>query len=414
MKNILFICESYHYGASPNGICVRKTAEEMKRQGHAVRVITFHNDVNQPEVENINGVEVHRVNAGLIETTLYKNKARKNIFGKLIYNAALMLSRLNGLLHAFRYPLLSERQVSFMYRKAEELYQEEKIDYVVSAYHKIADILAGITLKKKHPSIKLVLYTLDAISGGWVPDILHSARIPMNSLKRWEHHFFAHIDKMFAMESHRSFYSARKEYDCYAEKIEFLDIPLLAPKKLFSKTKRDVVKLVYTGSMHPSTANPHYLLKLLPMIEQAELHIYGNVCHEIEDSIKAHTLFEKRVFLCGVVAHEKIAEIQQQADVLLNFGNSNPNMIPCKIFEYMSTGNKILSFTHADTDSSLPYIRKYPSGLIVEEKETMLEQNAAIIRRFLAAEAQAPSPEELCRLFEKNTPAYFCKRLLEV
>ncbi len=414
MKNIVFICESYYRGASPNGICVRQVAEELIHQGNTVRVVTLYNDINQPEWETINDVEIHRVDAGFIEKNLYRNKAQQNKTEKLKYQATLKLSRFNGLLHAFRYPLLSERQVDFLYRKSKELYKTCKIDYVVCVYHKIADVLAGIKLKKKYPDIKLILYTLDAISGGWVPNILHNAKIPMNSLKRWEKVFFKHIDKMFAMESHRSYYEVHSEYEKYREKIEYLDIPLLLPKDGTVKLTGNRVRMVYTGSMHYSTANPQYLLKLLPFIKETEVYIYGNVSEEITAIIKAHPLYNQRIFLCGRVAYEKITGIQQEADVLLNFGNGNPNMIPCKIFEYVSTGNKILSFTYSEEDSSLPYIEKYPNGFIVSEDDARIEQNAVRISDFINAPRTSTSKEELCTLFEKNTPAYFCKKLMEV
>lgn len=408
MKNVLFITESYYYKASPNAICVQKVAEHLVNKEYSVSVVTLYNDIGQSQFESINGVDVYRVDAGFIEARLYENSTNKKK-----YNRTLKLSRINGLLHAFRYPLLSERQVKHLYRQASALHKEKHFDYVVSVYHKIADVLAGIKLKKKNPDIKLVLYTLDAISGGWVPNILHSSKIPMKSLKRWERYFFKYIDKMFAMESHRSYYQKNHEYDKYAEKIEYLDIPLLEPCISEKDTSKEI-KMVYTGSMALATANPWYLLKILDKIENAKVFIYGRICDEILKEIQSCSLYEKRIFLMGSVEHSEIAKIQQSADVLLNFGNANSNMIPCKIFEYMSTGNKILSFTHSSQDSSLPYIEKYPNGLIVEEDESLDGINIEKIKEFISSEHKALNEKELKKVFLKNTPEYFEERLSEV
>ena len=412
MKNILFITESYHYKASPNGICVQRVAENLVKSGHYVCVVTLFNDLNQKTFENINGVDVYRVDAGFIERKLYENSDNSEK-SKKIYNKILKLSRINGLWHAFKYPLLSKKQVRNLYKQSEKLYRDKKFEYVICAYHKIADVLAGIKLKRKNPNIKLILYTLDAISGGWVPNILKSAKIPMNSLKRWERFFFKHIDKMFAMESHRYYYETNHEYDKYKNLIEYLDIPLLNPL-INLKTQDDYkISMVYTGSMSQGTANPSYLLKIINQLENAYIYIYGRINEEILNDIQKHELYEKRIFIMGSVSHEEIIEIQHSADVLLNFGNANPNMIPCKIFEYMSTGNKIISFTSSSKDSSLPYIKKYTNGLIISEEENLNEQNISDIKNFILKKADNLDENDLKKLFEKNTPEYFERKLLE-
>lgn len=412
MTNIVFISDSYYRKASPNGICVQQVAEELVRQGSSVSVVTLYNDVKQPSFEEVNGVGIYRVNAGFIETSLYKNQSQRSKIEKLKYGVTLRLSRLNGLFHAFRYPLLSERQVGFLYRLAKELQKKQKIDYVVCAYHKIADVLAGIKLKKKYPDIKLILYTLDAISGGWVPNILHSAEIPMNSLKRWERYFFSYTDKIFAMESHREWYQA-KEYDNYRDKIEFLDIPLLALNTVGKEPDDNQLHAVFTGSMHKATANPQYLLKLLPYLPDIRIELYGNIGADILDDIHKAQLNGHKITVHGAVSHDEILQIQANADVLLNFGNANPNMIPCKLFEYISTMNKIISFTHADTDSSLPYMLRYDAALIIEEKDEMIKENAKRIREFLA-QPILQNQSSVVQKFKKNTPAYFAAVLLEV
>ena len=413
MKNVLFICESYFYRASPNAICVQAVAEELVSQGCKVNIATLFNAKGQPAVETINGVTVSRVDAGLIETALFNNEDKTDPKQVKKRKRVLKLSKLNGLFRAFSYPLLSKKQVKNLFVKAEEIYREEKIDYCVVVYHKIADVLAGIKLKKKHPDIKLILYTLDAISGGWVPTIMRSKKIPMNSLKRWERFFFKNIDKTFAMESHRKYYESDGAYDKYKDKIEYLDIPLLqkSDEKETNKKEDESISLVYTGSMHKDTANPEYLIKLLSGIKCVKIYIYGNVSDEIKEVLKKLPEYNERLFLMGRKEHAEIGKIQQSADVLLNFGNANPNMIPCKIFEYISTGKKIISFTHSDKDSSLPYMEKYPLALIVKEDDGLIEENVNSINGFIKGEKNNADYSSLEKIFIKNTPKYFCDRL---
>lgn len=408
MKNILFICESYYRKPSPNGICIRSVAEELIIQGHRVDVVTLFSETNQPQEECLNDVTIYRVDPGYIRRKLYiyENKIQEH----KKYEKIKKLSAVNGLLHAFQYPLLSEAQVINLFTQANRLHKKHHYEHVVVVYQQIHPVLAGIRLKKKNQDIDLVLYTLDAISGGWIPNIMHSHSIPLRSLKRWERYFFSHVDRVFAMESHREGYQAKK-YDQYRDKIEFLDIPLLALNTVSKEQGGNQLHAVFTGSMHKATANPQYLLKLLPYLQDVSIELYGNVGADILTDIHKAQMNGNKINVHGPVSHDEILQIQANADVLLNFGNANPNMIPCKIFEYISTMNKIISFTHSGLDSSLPYMKKYEAALIIEEKDEMIEENVKKIKKFLA-EPILQNQSKIMDRFKKNMPMYFAYVLL--
>ena len=95
MKNILFICESYYHRASPNAICVQAVAENLVSQGYNINIVTLFNAKGQPAVETLNGVTVHRVDAGLIETALFNNENQSDAKQVRKRNRALKLSKLN-------------------------------------------------------------------------------------------------------------------------------------------------------------------------------------------------------------------------------------------------------------------------------------------------------------------------------
>ena len=195
-----------------------------------------------------------------------------------------------------------------------------------------------------------------------------------------------------------------------------MDIPLLCNNKYKKviEEENNNISLVYTGSMHRDTANPEYLLKLLPKIENVRLYIYGNISDEIKNKLTSSSLYNRRIFLMGLKAHDEILRIQKEADILLNFGNSNPNMIPCKIFEYMGTGNNIISFTHSESDSSLPYMKKYPASLIVKEDENLINENINSINGFIKERYIKTDYFKLEEIFEKNTPNFFYYKLMEL
>ena len=88
-----------------------------------------------------------------------------------------------------------------------------------------------------------------------------------------------------------------------------------------------------------------------------EFHIYGIVSDYVEQVIKKSGMLCNKVFLHGKVPHEQIGQIQRNADFLINFGCENPNMIPCKIFEYISALKPIIGFYRIKNDSSIPYLK---------------------------------------------------------
>lgn len=406
-RKILFICESYKIKPSPNGICVQNVAEKMASE-NIVSVVTLYNGINEPEYEEYNGVKIYRADPGPLRRMLFSTKG-------FFYQIVLRLSAFNGLIFARKYPMLSKIQVKNLFEKAESINKEIGFDYCVVVYQQIHPVLAGIKLKEKNKRLKLVLYSLDAISGGWVPTIARSQRIPLESLKRWEKLFFQRVDRFFAMESHRQYYTSNAEYEKYKNKIEYVDIPMVIwrQRQACKKSDSDKIHLVYTGSMSVNTANPSYLISIFHLLpDYIILDIYGRVTDDIRSRIENEGLLNKRIYLHGLVDHNQILDIQDSADVLVNFGNANPNMIPCKIFEYISSQNKILSFTHSEQDSSLPYMKKYPRALIVDETRDAAS-NVESILQFIQSENDCSVNKEKNQ-FKKNTPEYFIEKLFEI
>lgn len=411
MKNVVIMCDTYLPKCSPNGICVSQVAKALSERNDNVRIVTTLNIEGQKAVENIDGIDVYRVDPGFVVRELMATDDKTDSASVKRRNKALKVSSLSGAINGFRYPLTAPVQVKNYYNCVEQLNNEQKIDVLVCCYHKIAAVAAGIKFKKAHPDTKFIVYTLDAISGGLVFPVLHSMKISMNSLKRWEKKIFTSVDKAFVMESHRSHYDS-KEYDIYRDKLEFLDIPLIRTDRKGNSEQKDKLHFVYTGLMSIVTANPKSFLDLLKSLntEDFVFDIYGIVTPEIEDIIKSSGLSEENVVLHGKVPYEDIDAIQKNADILLNFGNANPCMIPCKIFEYISTGKKILSFSHSEKDSSLPYLKIYPNALIIDENGDK-EQNLERIRVFMKSEAVEINKEKLSQLYEKNMAGYFCQQI---
>lgn len=104
---------------------------------------------------------------------------------------------------------------------------------------------------------------------------------------------------------------------------------------------------------HSGTLNddriPENLLKVISLLKETnriiELHLYGNVCIQMEDLIRKYDLTEQ-INIFKPVEHRKILEIMQRSTMLLLLINKNEQnsqgRIPAKIFEYIRSRKPIL------------------------------------------------------------------------
>lgn len=407
-NSILIMNDSYYPNPSPNGICTEKIAKEMKKNNYNVEIITKKNIFNQGSYEKIMGINVSRLNLGIFSNLLLLSESKNiNVLRKIL----LFIFKIKGALLGLIWPVLSPAMIVKYYLKADDLIKNKDIDTVICVYKQIEAVLAGLILKLKYPKLKLVIYTLDSISGSHIPTILKNKNIAKNSIERWEKLIFKYSDYILMMNSHRSYYSSKK-FDKFRNKIYYLDIPLLDTSNYSYNRidkKNKISNIIFTGSMSEYTANPRYFIKLLENINDKKFvfNIYGRIDKKIKEDIEKSKLYNKQIILHGEVSHDVALKKQREADVLINFGNGNRCMIPSKIFEYISTGKPIISLTYSDKDSSLEYIEKYENHLIIKELDEYLIKNSKELEKFLEADFKELDKSKLERKYEKSTPKYF-------
>ena len=118
----------------------------------------------------------------------------------------------------------------------------------------------------------------------------------------------------------------------------------------------------------------------------------------------------------GPKGGEALAKEYEDADVLVNIGNSVDNFMPSKIFEYISTGKPIINVYKLPECPTLKYLAEYPLALCVSEEEIRqdLPGCAAKVRAFcLENRGKRVSAEEIGRLYAANTYEAFTATLRE-
>lgn len=422
MKNILVIVESFMHRPSPNGICMAKVVDELKKRGGDVTVLTTITENDQPIEEEIEGVKVYAFKRSLGEYILLKSENKSGL-KKYIYKvSARFVLRSWLILSCFRWPqrslFLSNRYIA----KAKKLRKKKPFDAVVSVYMGIDEVAAGRRIKKCFPEIKFYIYTLDDMSGRKYPK-LFGTNVCLRAIMNWENKVFAYADKICIMNSHVEHYKD-KNYDKYREKFKVMDIPLFEMPKEdnllaysdLEEKKNENVKIIYTGAALIETGNPTYFVEhILPSLPHCELHLYGRMSPTVKKCLESHFLFGKRIFIHGMIPAADIKQVQDESDCLITFGSDNPNMIPCKIFEYFSRRKPVINIYYSDNDSAYPYVEKY--GYSVQLLSTDNDdENVKKLDEFIRmiSEMEIPGADALIKTFWNNTPFPMAETLLQL
>ena len=403
--NVIFITDSYYPNPSPNAICVEKLRTEFNKRNIKTDIVALRTFPKQKC--KLQDKSVHFVSPDILYGSLYNfSKTPKT----LVIKSISILFRIRSLFNGFMWPLLSLSHL-FKYTKQVGKLLESSSDetIVIGVYKSLEAAAAGAFAKKIWGKGTFFLYTLDAVSGSIIPSIYGSKVVSKISIKRWEKFLFTNYDYLYLMNSHKSYYS-NKEYDNYRCSIRYVDIPLFFSHQNIRHIYTDKKHLVFTGSLSKNTAYPIYLFELLEYIKD------DNICVDFYGTTEDKTILNliehsRYAIFHGKVSHDEIVKIQDNADFLLNFGNATPCAIPCKIFEYFSTSNPVISFLKIDDDASEPYVQRYPNSLMIDERKA-IQENAELFVQFINSEHIADK-EKIKKAFIDNAPETTVNKILK-
>lgn len=186
-------------------------------------------------------------------------------------------------------------------------------------------------------------------------------------------------------------------------------------KLLNGDKPRPLCKMLFVGSISSKIRNPKMLIDALLQVELQNFvcEFVGNVDCIDEFSVLKVRMGERLIFT-GFMDHDKLEEKIAEADILLNIGNLIPNMVPSKIFEYMSYLKPIISTCDISNEPSATYLRQYPLALLLS-KDTPPKENAEKIAHFIRETHNAQLEYSMLeKQFYLNTPKAFADTLDKV
>jgi hypothetical protein len=404
---------SYFPKPMANGICVHQIALALKESEYEVHVICF--DKKGDEKEDIfEGIFIHRVKTRLFfKLRYYAEDNIESLRGKLVYKLAMLLNKLKKIMYLPLYPMTSPVFIYRYYKLATNLHKNHKFSMVFSVYNPFEAVVAGMMLKRQFNKVKYVIYSLDTLTNDGGVKIIPSKWTEKKGWQ-WEKRIYQYADKVLNLKCHEDHYN-KKRYSEFKNKMKIIDIPLLRPldnnlNKQDSLFEKKYLHFIYTGALDLRSRNPTYLCKLFDIINsnnKYKLHFYsrGN-CEDLIMDYQEKT--EGHVVRHGYVSLEESVNAICNSEILISIGNNNSDMIPSKIFEYISTGKKIIHFYEREDDSCINYYEQYPASLLIYEKDDFVENIKKIIT-FIDNPHVDIEIGSLKNIFEKNTPQYTLK-----
>jgi hypothetical protein len=241
-------------------------------------------------------------------------------------------------------------------KTAEKLHNHYDFDLVVSCFSPTESLFTGNYLKKKF-GVRFCTYFADTLTDNLPKHHFFTKSFMDNMGYRCERKFFKGSDLILNLKCHEQNFLETK-YDFWRHKMKIVDIPHLKNRifeTVSSPSTYKEINIVYTGNIRNNLIQP--VLQMLKNVGKIKLHFYGanNIIVPDLDFIVKH----------GMVSRNEALAVQENANILLSMGNKDSSFIPSKIFEYISTGKKIVHFCFDEHDSAFPYYNKYKNCLFI-------------------------------------------------
>lgn len=395
MKSVLVLLDRYFPKASPNAICLQNVLESLQEDDYDINIVCYDDGLSSK------GYPTIKVSKGLLKSWLYRleDKAGASPIVRLLQ----LVSKAKTVLCLGIWPWLDPIFTMRELRTANRAFANKDYDFVVAVYMPLSSLIVASRLKHKHPSTCYVAYFLDSLSGGYCPRFMKKTTYERKAVA-WEKRVLSNADRIVFMESSRRLHERLYNGNPLEKRITYLDLPMLTDRSKGCKHKNEEEgpTLVYVGSLAPSIRSPSFILKVFSHIEDASWRIVfvgSATCEELNEYARR----DKRITVVGRCAHEEAIGYEEKADVLINLGNTNPNLTPSKIFEYMSFCKKIVSTYPIDDESSMEYLKRYPASLLLDERMDAVVA-ARLLVEFVNKESVSFSFEDLRHAFYRNTP----------
>lgn len=197
-------------------------------------------------------------------------------------------------------------------------------------------------------------------------------------------------------------------------KVHVLGFPVLLPAP--EPPAHAGIRCVFCGSLYPTVREPDFALELFARLNAPDLTLTmagGGWQRFAAQAEQAAGALGDRFVRPGPLPPAEAAALETGADVLVSLGNFYDNQMPSKLFSYFGTGKPVLHLAVSETDPTLPYLARYPLGLVLQKKDGVTPEVLDRLRGWLArVQGQRLPYEQVAALYPEFTPQQVARDFL--
>lgn len=171
------------------------------------------------------------------------------------------------------------------------------------------------------------------------------------------------------------------------------------------------IRFLYGGGLDRKQRNPEKVIQLMSGVASREnilftIFSYGNY----QERLKA---LEKSNFFLQVyppIDSEQFKSEMIKSDFLISIGNKESDIIPSKIFDYISSQRPIVHFAQSKDDKYFKILKEYPYALILNLYK--LDKSESELLTFVEKYKDKKIPSEFIKnTFKYYTPEYVGEKI---
>lgn len=393
-KHLAIICGIFYPEPSATGMCAKRFANLLS-DGYEIDIICLSENEEQTTVDFANGMKVHK----LAGRRMSAESRSHGIMKKAIHllGGVQIKTQLLGNLTWYR---------KAAYQKLEELHSVHGLDVVFSICSPLAAHYAAGDFKRSHPSVHWCGYTVDPYAAR---NRIRPVWCSYKQMIEAERKVLLSMDSVLLSEE-----VFKRRPELYRGCKCCQELPYILPELQSDTEKRCFfddkdINCVYAGSFYRDIRNPECMLDLFSHLNEPriKLHLFSRGCEEL---VRKYADGASSIIVHEQVSTSEMAQVYQDADILVNIGNATPEFMPSKTFEYIATGKPIINFYYEKCVNEV--LARYP--LCLQLQNASVDGRTQILREFALKNGRKRVEEsEIRKLYYNNSSDYVSEILYD-
>ena len=252
--------------------------------------------------------------------------------------------------------------------------------------------------RKRH--IPYIIYQLDPI-GTNETQVQYSAKLKRFEIELYKKATYILTTPLLMKEKH-----LLSSFD--NKKIISAEFPNVIDNYSYKEPSPTRIICAFCGNLINGVRNCKYVLNLFSRMNNSNVYMkFAGIGQEKTISEYANGALNGHIEQYGKLNKEEAIAFIQNADFLINIGNTMKNQVPSKLFDYVSTSIPIINVCSSSDCPSITYMKKYGMAinLVETEVEEEIDKQAVDLYMFIN-EHLGHRVSNVLDLFRENTPQY--------